>query len=90
MTTQNTSDGTPTPEKVETLATQAVKLDRTALIGIFGAEQNPRALIRLPMGQTQTVAVGDQLNGGTVTAIGADQLVLSHSSGLKIMHMPRG
>lgn len=87
IATQNT--GTPTPPHVEELATEAVTLSRVALIGIFGAADAPRALIRLPRGETRTVAVGDTLDGGTVAAIGADQLVLARRGSQRIMRMPR-
>ncbi len=82
--------GTPTPPKVEELATEAVALERTALIGTFGSAAAPRALVRLPRGQTQTVTVGDRIAGGTVEAIGADALVLSRAGGQRVLRMPRG
>lgn len=90
MATQDPESGTPTPPEVEQLATQEARLDRIALIGVFGSVENLRALIRLPQGKTQTVTKGDTLNGGTVLAIGEDQLVLSRPNGHKIMQMPRG
>lgn len=86
--TQNT--GTPTPEKVERLATQEVRLGRTALIGIFGKAETPRALIRLPDGETHTLRIGDTLDGGTVDAIGSDILVLTRRGTQHVMQMPKG
>jgi hypothetical protein len=89
--TMSTQDaGTPTPQTVEKLATQEVKLDRTALIGIFGTASAPKALIRLPRGQTRTVTVGDRIAGATVGAIGEDRLVLVRGSRQEVMQMPRG
>lgn len=88
MATQDT--GTPTPENVARLATEEVRLDRTALIGIFGSSETPRALIRLPRGQTRTVSLGDSVDGGTVEAIGTDYLILSQRGGQRVMHMPSG
>jgi len=88
MSTQDA--GTPTPQKVEQLATQAVQLDRLALIGISGTQGAPRALIRMPQGDTQTVKVGDTIRGGIIEAIDADQLVLSRNGTQQVMRMPRG
>lgn len=88
MATQDT--GTPTPPKVAEFATQEVILDRTALIGVSGTPAAPRALVRLPQGQTHTVTVGDSIAGGTVRAIGADRLVLSRMGAQHILQMPRG
>lgn len=88
MSTQDA--GTPTPQTVEKLATQEVKLDRTALIGIFGTASAPKALILLPRGQTRTVTVGDRIAGATVGAIGEDRLVLVRGSRQEVMQMPRG
>lgn len=88
MATQDT--GTPTPAKVEQLATQEVPLPPTALIGVFGTPANPKALVRLPRGKTQTVGIGDRLAGGTVRAIGEDKLVLLRMGKQQVMQMPRG
>lgn len=88
MTTQDT--GTPTPPKVAQLATQEVRLERTALIGVFGTPAALRALVRLPQGQTQTIAVGDTIAGETVRAIGEGKLVLSRRGTQHILQMPRG
>ena len=88
MATQET--GTPTPPKVAKHATQEVRLDRTALIGVSGTPTAPRALVRLPQGQTRTVTIGDTIAGGTVRAIGEDKLVLSRMGAQHILQMPRG
>jgi hypothetical protein len=90
MASQPKQSGTPTPPKVAQLATQAVALDRIALIGVFGAEKNLHAMIRLPLGNTQTVSLGDRVIGGTVVAIGLDKLVLVRPDGQHVMHLPRG
>lgn len=84
------TDGTPTPEAVETHATEQASLGRIALLGIFGAADDPSALVRLPRGITQTVTVGDTVAGGTVAAIGEDQLVLSRLGAQQVLRMPQG
>ena len=86
----STATGTATPPKVERHATEKADLDRTALIGIFGTPQSLRALIRLPNGRTQTVAIGDSVAGGTVRAIAEDRLVLSRMGQQSTMRMPQG
>ena len=88
MSTEDT--GTPTPAKVAQLATQAAQLDPTSLIGVFGNVSEPRALIRLPRGQTQTVGVGDSVAGGTVEAIGMALIILSRHGTQQVLRMPQG
>lgn len=83
------SSGTDTPPFVEEHATQQANLQRTALLGIFGPETAPRALVRLPHGNTQTVSVGDVMAGGTVQAITKDRLVLSRRGSAQILRMPQ-
>lgn len=88
MSTQHS--GTPTPPTVETHATEQVTLGRIALLGTFGAANAPRALVRLPRGETQSVTIGDALAGGTVAAISADRLVLSRMGTQQVLRMPQG
>ncbi|KEJ89460.1 hypothetical protein [Sulfitobacter donghicola] len=88
MSTQ--TNGTPTPPKVKELATQAAKLPKTALLGVFGNTNAPKALILLPQGETKTVQVGDSIGADTVLAIGKDQLVLARGASQRILHLPRG
>lgn len=83
-------DGTPTPTIVKTHATQEARLGRIALLGTFGAANAPRALVRLPRGNTQTVTTGDALAGGIVAAISADRLILSRMGNEQILRMPQG
>ena len=88
MTT--TTDGTPTPEKVIELATKNAKLERTALIGVFGTEGAFQALIRLPKGDIAKVSVGDSVAGGKIEAIAADRVILSRLGGQKVLSLPQG
>lgn len=84
------TDGTPTPQKVVDLATQNARLERLALIGTFGSTIAPGALMRLPDGDFERVAVGDKVAGGTVTAIGEDRLVLSRMGSELVLSLPAG
>jgi hypothetical protein len=85
----STASGTATPPNVERHATEKADLDRTALIGVFGTPRSLRALIRLPNGNTQTVAIGDSFAGGTVRAIAEDRLVFLRMGQQRTMRMPQ-
>ena len=85
-----TSTGTPTPKKVSDLATEKADLSSTALIGIFGSDATPGALIREGGGKISRVEVGDQVAGGVVAAIGQGTLVLSSLRGNKVLRLPQG
>ncbi len=80
----------PTPRNVADLATSAARLDRTALIGIFGSDAAPGALVRTRNGRIARVGIGDKVAGGTVAAIGGDQLVLNVGGRAKALKLPRG
>ncbi len=81
--------GTPTPAKVAKLATDQVLLDRTALIGTFGSDANPGALVREGNGTVTRVTVGDKVAGGVVAAIAPDRLVLSRHGKTEVLELPR-
>ncbi|MFC3569932.1 hypothetical protein ACFOMP_10780, partial [Paracoccus simplex] len=57
-------------------ATQRRGMDtgRTTIIGIIGAGQASRALIRLRSGKVVTVRLGDRIDGGTINSIGNGRL----------------
>lgn len=78
-----------TPPKVAEFATEQVKIPRIALIGIFGPEAAPRALIRRPNGKIDRVAVGDKAAGGIVAAIGADRVVIAQRDSTKVLELPQ-
>ena len=84
------STGTPTPKKVTDLATEKADLSNTALIGIFGSDSTPGALIREGGGKISRVEVGDQVAGGVVAAIGQGTLVLSSRRDNKVLRLPQG
>lgn len=86
----NTEPQQPTPAKVAELATTEARLGRTALIGIFGSASAPGALVRTPNGRIARVGIGDKVAGGTVAAIGEDELVLRMGSRTKALKLPRG
>ena len=81
-------DGTMTPQKVKELATQEVSLPRTALIGIFGSEAAPGALIRNSDGTFARVTVGDRAAGGVVAAIDTARVIIAIRDTTKVLELP--
>lgn len=67
----------PTSASVADQATidGALNLRRINLIGVYGASNARRALVRLPSGRFVKVSVGDRLDGGKVTSISTNKLV---------------
>ena len=65
-----------TSASVARSATQArgIDLGRTTIIGIIGAGNASRALIRLRNGKIVTVRLGDRIDGGTINSIGDGKL----------------
>ncbi len=66
----------PTSASVARQATvqNALRLNRTSLIGVYGPASGRRALVRLPSGRYVKVQVGDRFDGGQIAAIGASDL----------------
>lgn len=79
----------PTPARVAEIATVEARLARTALIGIFGSTTAPGALVRTSNGKIARVGIGDKVAGGTVAAIGEDQVLLSMGRRTKALKLPR-
>jgi hypothetical protein len=66
----------PSSASVSRAATQAraINLRQINLLGVMGTPSARRALVRLDNGRVVTVAVGERLDGGQVTAIGDSEL----------------
>ena len=92
VTTASASPNIPTTAEVARAATErnAVRLNRTALFGIYGTAANRRALVRLSNGNYEKVSVGDRLDGGRVVAIGEDELRYQRGNRTITLEMPRG
>lgn len=82
-------EGTETPQEVKDLATEQVALPRIALIGVFGSQTQPGALIRNPNGKISRVGVGDAAAGGIVAAIGDDKIVIAKRDGSTVLSLPQ-
>ncbi|MFN6978368.1 MAG: hypothetical protein ACK4OP_09610, partial [Gemmobacter sp.] len=70
--------------------TNAINLSRINLIGVYGAANNRHALVRMAGGGFQRVKVGDRLDGGQVSAIGANELRYVKGGRTITLGMPRG
>ena len=71
-------------------ARNAVNLRQVNLIGVYGSPSNRRALVRLSNGRYQKVEIGDRLDGGRVSAIGASELRYTKRGRAVVLRMPRG
>lgn len=71
-----TGPSIPSSASVARQATEtgALRLNQINLIGVFGAPNDRRALVRLSSGRVVRVQVGDRLDGGQVSAIGESEL----------------
>ena len=67
--------------RTQDIATQkgALSLRSMTLIGTAGSEQNPRALLRMPGGDIETVQMGDTVQGRRVHAIEPGRVLMSHN-----------
>lgn len=63
---------------------------RTTIIGIIGAGQASRALIRLRSGKVVTVRLGDRIDGGTINSIGNGGLTYVKSGQVRELRMLDG
>lgn len=81
---------TPTNPVTADAATQrgALPLRRLHLIGVAGAPDARRAMVRTPGGQIKTVQVGDEIRQGRVVAIDEDAVILSGPTGAQTLRLP--
>lgn len=82
----------PTTASVARRATErnAINLRQVNLIGVYGTRADRRALVRLANGNYRRVQVGDRLDGGRVSAIGANELRYVKRGRNVVLKMPRG
>ncbi|RYH11249.1 hypothetical protein [Tropicimonas sp. IMCC6043] len=79
-------------ETVAKAATQEreIPLDRMALIGTFGTEEMPHALVRQSSGRIVRVTPGERLAGRQVLSIGVGEVLLGKGNGVTRLAMPAG
>ena len=82
----------PTRASVAERATMsnAIRLERVNLIGVYGSPSDRRALIRLPTGRYVKVQVGDRIDGGRIAAIEASGLEYVKGGQRYALTMPNG
>ncbi len=68
----------------------AIRLNRVNLVGVYGTSTDRRALIRLPSGRFVKVKVGDRVDGGTVAKITADELIYRKGRRSVLLSVPKG
>ncbi len=80
----------PTTATVARAATEKsrFKKSRMNLVGIFGAPNKRRALIRLPTGRYVKVQTGDKVSGWQVSAIGESSLRIKRGSRNQTLRIP--
>ncbi len=86
MTTD--SPHAPTPQHVADLATETARLPALALLGVFGSDESPSALLRQPDGTTLRVTTGDAVDRKTVVAIAPDRVILQQGSRTRTLTLP--
>ncbi|MCV6585862.1 MAG: hypothetical protein OIF47_10035 [Marinibacterium sp.] len=70
---------TSTPQNVARKATKngIANTNSTILLGVFGSDENLKAMIRLPSGRVKRIARGDRLRGGErVAGVDRDGVLL--------------
>ena len=67
-----------------------IRLDQLVLIGVFGTEEERRAMVRHASGRIETVTMGARVGGRQVVAIDTDAVLLQTSSGTTRLEMPAG
>ena len=68
----------------------AIRLNRVNLVGVYGSASDRRALIRLPSGRFVKVKVGDRVDGGTVAKITDDELIYRKGRRTVLLSVPKG
>lgn len=68
----------------------AINLRKVNLIGVYGANADRRALVRLKSGRYVKVKVGDRVDGGRVTAISDSELHYQKGNRNVVLKLPRG
>ena len=90
--TESVAPSIPTTASVARNATQenAINLRKVNLIGVYGASNDRRALVRLSSGRYKKVQVGDRIDGGRVAAINTSELHYVKGGRTIVLKMPRG
>ncbi|EAR49772.1 hypothetical protein OG2516_04723 [Oceanicola granulosus HTCC2516] len=79
-----------TNETVAEAATETGAIDTgdTVVIGLIDRPDGPRAMLRYPDGEIDTVAPGDLTRTGRIIAIDTEQVIVADSRGQQTLTMP--
>lgn len=83
--------GRPTRASVGRYATvrDALPLEHTSMLGVFGKPGKRRAILRMPDGEVRRVAKGENVDGWTVTGIEATSMRLSRGGETRQLNLIR-
>lgn len=86
-----TSDS-KTPGNVADTATQPrmIDLGEVSVLGVFGSQTEPKALVRMPSGKTIRVETGSETDAGRVAGIDERGIVLEKAGRTRRITMPDG
>lgn len=68
----------------------ALNLEKTALIGVYGTPSNRYAMIRTSNGRYKKVKIGDSVDGGRIKAITATEVRYQKGAKLVTLALPKG
>lgn len=74
----------------EATVANVIDLRKLNLIGISGSASDRRALVRMPSGRIRRVQVGDNIDGGRVTAIDNQRLLYEKRGRNHTLRLPNG
>lgn len=77
------------PEKIATVAVKLPPKNALMLIGIFGKEDAPQALIRTPSGKIEQVTKGSRIANYPVLAVTAEAVTLQVSGQARQLTLPQ-
>lgn len=85
---QNSASGNSSIAENKATQPNALNRGRLSLLGLFGDQDNLRALVRLSNGRIKTVALGSRVERSTVMGIDAKGIVLEKSGRTQRIEMP--
>ena len=85
------SRGRPTGRGLASVATlrDAIALDQTSLLGVFGAKNNRRALLRMADGRMKRVSQGEVVDGWVISRIQATSMRMTRGSEVRHLKLIR-
>ena len=81
----------PTGRGLANVATlkDAIKLDQTSLLGVFGTSKNRRALLRMADGRMKRVSQGEVIDGWVISRIQATSMRMTRGTEVRNLRLIR-